>query len=116
MMLVTLEQASDHLRRDTDADDADLALKIETASELVVDYLKDAATFLDSSGEVPTDSAGNPIGVPARVRQATLLMVGELYKDRDGQQEGAVPTQWGYGYLPQGVTAVLYSMRVPTVA
>jgi hypothetical protein len=32
MRLVTLQQASDHLRRDTTDDNADLELKVEAAS------------------------------------------------------------------------------------
>ncbi|HEY8355161.1 MAG TPA: head-tail connector protein [Methylophilaceae bacterium] len=117
-MLVTLDQAREHLRSDTDADDADLRLKIQAASAAVLDYLGGySASFTDSSGNVLTDSDGAPIGVPERVQQATLMMVAYLYRERDGSQKYAVPAQFGYGYaLPQGVTALLYSLRKPTVA
>jgi hypothetical protein len=116
MKLVSLEQASLHLRRDTDDDDADLQLKIEAASEAIADYLKDAANaFLDSSGNVPEDSNGDPVGVPARVRAATLELIGHMYKERDGGMDSAVSEQFGYGYLPKSVISLLYSMRRPTV-
>lgn len=117
MRLVTLQQARDHLRSDTDADDTDLELKIEAASSLVVDYLKEYAdSFLDSAGDVFVDSAGDPVGVPRKVQSATLVMIGYLYRERDGSNEFAVPAQWGYGFLPLGVTALLYNLRRPTVA
>lgn len=118
MKLVTLAQANLHLRRDSGDDDSDVLLKIEAASASVLEYLGAFAdSFLDSAGEVLVDSAGDPLGIPSRVQSATLLTVGWLYRERDGSQEFAVPTQWGYGYgLPQGATALLYSLRKPTVA
>lgn len=119
-MLVTLQQARDHLRADTDADDADLELKIEAASAAVIDYLAEFVP-VDSQGDVLIDSQGDFIGVAERsmkrIKSAVLLTVAYLYRERDGSQEHAVPTQWGYGYsLPQGATALLYSLRKPTVA
>lgn len=116
MKLVTLAQASAHLRRDTDADDPDLLLKIEAASAMVIDYLKDYEYADFDSAGVILDSAGDPINVQARVQAATLLLIGYLYKEREGSNEHAVPAQWGYGYLPIGVTALLYPLRTPTVA
>ena len=114
MRLVTLQQARDHLRSDTDADDNDLLLKIEAASELIADYLKPAgmASFTDSAGYVLEDSNGDPLGVPRRVKAAALLMVGYLYKDRDANTDNA----FSMGFLPAPVTALIYSRRVPTAA
>jgi hypothetical protein len=115
-MLVTLEQASAHLRRDTTEDNDDLTLKIEAASGMIIDYLGEFAdTFTDSAGDAHLDSNGNPI-VAAKIQAATLNLIGYLYKERDGSLEHAVPAQWGYGYLPIGVTALLYMYRKPTVA
>ena len=117
MRLVTLQQASDHLRRDTDEDDADLEMKIEAASEMVAEYIGDATdAWTDSAGDLIEDSNGEPIGIPTRVKAATLMLIGYLYRERDGSQEYAVPTQWGFGYLPVGVVAMLYPLRKPTVA
>lgn len=115
MMLVTLEQASAHLRRDTTEDDADLTLKIEAASGMVVDYIGDFAdTFLDSAGDPIEDSNG--VICPPKVQSAVLMLIGYLYRERDGSMEHTVPSQYGYGYLPLGVTALLYPLRKPTVA
>lgn len=110
MMLVTLQQASEHLRRDTDTDDCDLILKIEAASQAVVNYLKSGADdFLDSSGEPITDSSGD-ILVPRPIQIAVLMMVGFLYKERDGEAD------LQHGYLPQSVMSLLYPYRNPAMS
>lgn len=127
-MLVTLQEASDHLRRDTDYDDDDLTLKIHAASAAVMNYLKrDSLAYepeRDSSGEIVRDSNGWPVPmldssdepvVRFEVKAATLLMIGELYKNREGEQGGEIPTQWGYGYLPRPVVALLYPLRTPAL-
>ena len=46
-MLVTYEQACDQLRLDSDVDQADVTLKIEAASEAVLNYLKDTDSYFD---------------------------------------------------------------------
>lgn len=116
MMLVSLETASEHLRRDTTDDDADLELKIKAASRAVVTYLK-TPSFADSNGDIPEDSNGIAIEVPEDVQAATLLLIGEYYRNRDADagQTGKVPEQFGYGYLPQAVIALLFPYRSPTV-
>lgn len=113
MMLVTLQQASDHLRRDTSADDADLTLKIQAASQAVIDYMKNGATFIDSSGDAEYDSAGEALGVPKNVQIAVLLMTGILYKAREG--ENTVDDWYEFG-LPKAVQNILYGRRTPTMA
>lgn len=116
MMLVTLQQASDHLRRDTSDDDNDLTLKIHAASAAVLNYLDEGAeSFLDSAGDVLVDSNGDPTGVPFEVQAATLLLIGEFYKNRGGMQEGEIDQKWGYGYLPRSVVALLYPLRDPAL-
>lgn len=116
MMLVTLQQASDHLRRDTTDDDTDLTLKVHAASAAVLNYLGAGATFLDSSGAVQTDSNGDPVDVPFEVQAATLLLVGEFYKNREGEQGGEIEPSHGYGYLPRPVVALLYPLRDPALS
>lgn len=124
VMLVTLQQASDHLRRDTNADDADLTLKIQAASAAVINYLKSASPYepeLDSNGDVvldsnddivyALDSNGDPIPLPV-VRLAVLYLIGVLYRDRDGQEA----TNWQLGYLPMPVQSLLYPLRSPALA
>lgn len=99
--LITLEQAKLHLRIDTDAEDNDLNLKIAAASQAIAQYLKWTV---------------QPTPVPELVSQACLMLVGYMYRERDGSNESAVPSQYGYGYLPLGVTAILYSFRKPSLA
>ena len=116
MQLVTLAQARAHLRSDTDADDADLQLKIEAASEAVMDYLGDYGSedFTDSAGDVYEDSNGIAQDVPARVQQATLVTVAWMYRERDGSNENEVSA--GHGFtLPKSATALLYSRRRPVI-
>lgn len=108
VMLVSLEQAKLHLRADTGDGDSDILLKIQAASAIVLNYIKhDGAEFIDSSGQVITDSSGNPIGVPADIQAAVLLMLGYLYKDRDGDPN----REYELGYLPKPVMALVYWRR-----
>ncbi len=115
VMLVSLEQASARVRRDTDDDDADLTLMIEGASEMVLNYLKSSVDFLNSSGEVDLDSSGTPVGVPKAVMNATLILVAIMYKNREAESE-ASQQQWAMGYLPPAVTAILYPLRDPALS
>lgn len=101
MSLVSLDEARDHLRIDTTDGDSDLQLKVDAASESVLSYLK-----------LQTE----PDPVPAVVKAATLQLLGEMYKNREAEQDGAVPTQFGYGYLPRPVIALLYPLRDPSLA
>lgn len=109
--LVTLTQAQTQCRADA-ADDTLLTFYIRAASSAVLTYL-DGATFLDSDGNVQTDSNGDPEGVPEDVQLATLFLVGEFYKNREAQQDGAVDA--GYGYLPRPVLALLFPYRSPVL-
>ena len=85
------------------------------ASAAIINYLKDAAEdFLDSSLEVIVDSSEIP-QVPYVVKQATLLLVGDMYKNREPLTEDEVNPAFGYGYLPRSVIALLYNLRDPTL-
>jgi hypothetical protein len=113
LMLVSLAQASAHLRRDTSEDDPDLVLKIQAASAAVINYLKEGkAPIIDSNGGIDVDSSGDILGVPPEVQAATLILVGVLYRDRDFQD----PAQWKPGYLPEAVKSLLYPLRNPSLA
>lgn len=117
MRLVTVEQASAHCKRDTGDDDADFEMKVEAASEMVLEYIGAGAdSWTDSAGQPFEDSSGEALDVPKRVKMATLTLVDHLYRNRDGMTEDKVPEQYGYGYLPQGVVALLYPLRRPTVS
>ncbi len=107
-MLVSLDQASAHLRRDTDADDNDLLLKIEAASRAVLGYLGSAADFTE---QIDTDSDGNVYGVPAEVQQATLLLLGNFYSTREGDGDAFADG------LPESVKTLLrLAGRAPRLA
>ena len=106
-LLITLEQAKAHLRIDTDEEDDDLTLKIHASSAAVMSYLKDGALdFTDSSGVITAD-------VPWQVQAAVLVLLGALYGDRG--EEGGKPAGFS-NYLPPAVVALLYPLRIPTVA
>lgn len=81
--LVSLEMAKQHLRVDSD-DDFDLNTKILAASGAVLNYITNHS-FLDSSEETEVDSSGEIVGVPFPIQAATLIILGMLYKDRDGE-------------------------------
>lgn len=123
MMLITLAQAKAQLRVTHDADDAEITEMIEAASAAVVSYLKSYAdSFLDSSGN-PTPIEGDSPSVivgyvaPAQAIMACKIAVADLYKNREGQRDNAVPSEFGYGYpLPAAATALLYPLRTPTLA
>lgn len=123
-MLVTLQEASDHIRRDTTDDNNDLTLKIIAASTIVINYLKNWTRAYegetDSSGDLIIDTSGDIIPlidsngdyiVNPSVKAATLIMVGILYRDRDGQEA----SQWRHGYLPDVVMSLLYPLRAPAM-
>lgn len=113
MMLVSLASAKNHLNMDHDSDDGLISLYIQAASAMVINYLKGGAdAFLNSSGDVEMDSQDEPVGVPYEVQAATLLMVGHLYRDRDGDAEKA----FEMGYLPKPVMALLYPLRDPALS
>lgn len=132
-MLVTLEQASEHLRRDTNDDDNDLTLKIHAASAAIQNYLKDpllafqylkdenGVLILDSSGlpELEIDSSGNYIPRP-EVQIATLIVIGVMYADRDGKEyvdprSGGGLERLGNMSLPKAVHWLLDPIRKPTL-
>ncbi len=115
MMLVSLEEARAHIRSDTNDDEADLTLKIKGASAAVMTYIK-VASWADSSGLVPVDSSGVAYDTPDDIKSACLLLIGEFYKNREGEQSQPVDGQYGYGFLSRAVLALLYPYRVPTVS
>jgi hypothetical protein len=98
-MLVTLPEAKAHLHVIHTSDDADITLKIEAASEAVLTYLK-AETV--------------PVTAEKAAKQATLLLLGEFYERREGEQEGEVGDAFGFGFLPRPVVALLYPHRDPS--
>lgn len=124
VMLVTLQEASDHLRRDTTDDNSDLLIKIRAASNAVINYIKDAdlayVGSFDSSGDyIPEiDSAGDLV-VKDEIRSAVLIIIGVLYADRQGQQfiDDNSEDRLGKMSLPKAVHWLLDGVgRKPTLA
>lgn len=110
MNLVTSSQAARHLRLD-DLDDSevaqDLADKILQVSDLVLDFLK-----FPSVPDGWLDSAGEPLMVPPRVQAATLIWIGILWKNRDGESDENLDL----GEVPRVVSSLLYRTREPSYA
>ncbi|HZH10551.1 MAG TPA: head-tail connector protein [Microvirga sp.] len=96
--LITKDQAKQQLRIDFDDQDADLEMKIEQASEIVIDYLK------------RPDHGWTETTVPKPVQAAILLVLTALWDDRDGHGDG--------DYLaPDGpVARLLTRFRDPALA
>lgn len=116
MMLVTVDFAKLHIQVDYDVADELIEFQIHAASEAVLNYLKDARyAFTDTSGEVLTDSSGNDL-TPFVVKQAVVYWVAEFFRNREPTATDVVDPQYGYGYPPRGVVALLYSLRDPAYA
>ena len=112
-MLVTLDEGKLHLRVTHDADDDDITLKIEAASEAVLDYLDDAGLiYVDSSGEMLVTHNE----LPRKLKQATLLLLGDFYCERES--ESSQPKYFvGRDHdLPLAVIALLKPLRTPAIA
>jgi len=101
--LVSLYEASEHLRRDTDYDDADLKAKIIAASAMVLSHLGLAEDYYTDSNDEST--------APAVVKLAVCIIVAEFYVNRDGGEGGFVD-----GRLPGNVRAMLGPYRDPIMA
>src|SRR5688572_2481463 len=79
MALITLADAKDHLRITSDDDDADLLLKVEQASDIVLGYLKGRRLIVDTitrTGAVATITTHGAHGL-ATGNTVTLFGVNE---------------------------------------
>lgn len=114
-MLVSLQEASDHLRRDTTDDDNDLMLKIMAVSQFVVNYLDGDIFPVYSDGELVEDSDGIVADVPFDIKAATLLIIGELYSNRDAPsfREGDTAPRLGDIIMPRSAHLLLDHYRTP---
>jgi rRNA pseudouridine-1189 N-methylase Emg1 (Nep1/Mra1 family) len=122
---VTLEEAKRHLRISEfdECDDQSIDLLIGAASGVVKNYLKTASAYegerdedddyiLDSNGEPDIDEDSNTARyVKPEVKHAVLLLIGEWFKNREG--DGA---QYVHMVLPAPVLALLYPLRDPALA
>lgn len=83
MAAVTLQEAKAHLRVDgaDDGDDADIALKLAAAEDMAAHYLNRPIPWVDGEGQA--------VPVPAAVKAAILLHLGDLYALREASVVGA---------------------------
>jgi hypothetical protein len=96
--LVTVDQAKDHLRITDDASNADLAVKVDQASAIIVRYLKTQAVA-GWTADPPT------VTVPGNVEAATLVLLEDLYEHRPIDLKEGSP-----------VWCLLVGMRDPALA
>lgn len=124
MELVTADEAAAQLRLDDDAADDWLAIWIPAVSEAVRSWLKDDWRLYvperDSDGEIVLDSDDEPVPtdeVHPTVKGAVLLELASQMRYREGEGENRMQAHEGHGYtLSRGATAMLSSLRKPTVA
>ncbi len=98
--LVSIDSAKAHLSIDWFDQDEELALKINDASDIVVDYLKRP----DHGWDVET--------VPGQVRASVLLVLGALWAQREGVGDNAADLD----PISPTVVSLLRRMRDPALA
>lgn len=97
---ISIEQAREHLREDyPDSDDNDIQSKLEQACDIIRDYLH----VHDEEFLASTMDEGN---APPRVVAATLLVLGELFREREKDSDPISP----------GVVRLLSRTRDPVLA
>jgi len=106
--VISLEQAKAHLRITSVHDDQDISDKVVAATQVVIDYLsRSDTTWNDTMAAWTYDT------IPASVRAAILVQLGELYRKRgdDAEPETEHPTR-----LSTTVMALLMRYRDPGIA
>lgn len=84
MTVVTMDEAKAHLRIDGTEEDADITLRLAAAEDAAAQYIDRPLPW--------TDAAGLEVPVPASVKAAILLMLGDLYSNREGGVFGTIHT------------------------
>lgn len=122
MALITTDQALLQIRGGDEVNEDELQEVVDAASAMVLNYLKSASPYvpeLDSAGDPVVDSNDDPVYtevVRPEVQQATKMLVGYLWRNRDEGGEGSFRPIFERGYLPMPVTAILYPLRDPALA
>lgn len=80
MTWLTLPEIKAQLRIEHAIEDALLEQMARAAEDYVSQFLNRPVPWMGCDGE--------PVDVPASVRQAALMIVSDLYYNRDGQQSG----------------------------
>lgn len=105
MALVTLTLAKRHLRVDFNDDDAEIEAYLAAAETIVTEYL-DRDVYVEG-GAPPSGDDGTAIEVTPAITAAILLLLGDLYENRE-----ADPESKGDAVLPRAVRALLAPYRV----
>lgn len=118
-MIVTRDQAADHLRiDDATAEADDLDLKILAASDAVLDYIERDVSYYEvaetddddyyASGPTADGDEDTSYSFPYQLQAAVLLLVGDMHRYRDS---GDFQYKRGPGQLPEAVRALLYPLK-----
>jgi hypothetical protein len=105
--LITMTQAKAHLYVDHDFNDRDINDKRAHASGVVLDYCK---VDVNDTGFDWVDDLGEPLNTPPEVIAATLLILGGIYQNRDGEQWRSPQP------LSQAAMDLLWRHRTPALA
>lgn len=109
MSLMALEDAKVHLNITDTSHDADVAMKLDAAEAIVLDYIGSTSTWRTIVAAWTSDT------LPAAVQAAILVQLGELFgvTGRGDEPKGPVHVP---GQLSQQVTNYLMRYRDPVVA
>jgi hypothetical protein len=115
--LISIDEVKLHLRLvGTTEHDSNLEMKIEEATDLVVDYLKNhLGTDEERAARFAEIDAWTYATVPKPVRSAIFRMVGHLFRFTGDDDQAQVP-KLQHGDLPQDVTMFLKRYRDPAFA
>lgn len=100
-MIITLFEAKRQSRIDHDLEDDSILDDISSATAAIKTYLGDGAY----NNNDPAD------GYREDVKTACKILVATFYRYRTGDNPDRVDAQFGYGYLPNSVTSLLFPYR-----
>lgn len=109
MSLIALDDAKLHLNITDTSHDSDVAMKLDAAEAIVLDYIGSTSTWRTTAAAWTADT------LPAVVQAAILVQLGELY-GASGRGDDAKGPVYTPGQLSPQVTNYLMRYRDPVVA